>query len=183
MTFRPGASIVAGMALLAMLLFAIPPTFATPSDTLQYRVRAAFLFNFSRFTDWPREHLEARSHFDFCVIGDPDLAAATELSVRGKVMHGRPARVSLPASSAAAGSCDLLYLAEPLEEWTAAVAGRPVLLVGEGRDFARRIGAVGFVLADNRLRFAINPSAAQGAGLQISSRLLELADIVSPDAD
>lgn len=155
------------------------PLWAGATTELETRLRAAFLFNFARFTDWPAD--QARQRFDLCVRGTDDLALVIGNELNGKQVREREVRVRRVLQPTGLNGCQLLYLQNnqhPLSaQWLEALAGEPVLLVGEGRSFSRAGGMVGFFLSEGRLRFSINPVRVRGAGLAMSSRLLNLADI------
>ena len=174
-------------ALLGLLLTAaLTVSVATASNSdndpasLQSRVRAAFLFNFARFTQWPDTDSGMQS-FDFCVVDSAELEKALVETLKGKQIDGKPVAVRGIETLNDAATCRLLYLpdlAQPAQDnWLQAVAGQSVLTVSEGRDFCLSGGMIGLYLADRRLRFSINPQVVHDAGMQMSSRLLSLADI------
>ncbi len=175
-----------GRALLLALLLPATSSAALATDPssvvapLEARVRAAFLFNFARYTQWPSQPPERA--FTFCVVGDAAMQQVLEETVAGKDISGRQPRVrALQDAGQSLDGCQLLYL-PPLQngaraQWLDQLGDRPVLTVSEGRDFTRQGGMVGFHLVERRLRFAINPARVHRTGMQMSSRLLGLADI------
>lgn len=177
-----------GRALLLALLIpagAAPALATNPTSVaapLEARVRAAFLFNFARYTQWPTEPQQRA--FTFCVVEDAAMRQVLEETVSGKDISGRPPAVQvLQDPQQDLGACQLIYLPQLQDgvraQWLDRLEGRPVLTVSEGRDFTRQGGMVGFHLVERRLRFAINPGRVNRAGMQMSSRLLGLADIES----
>lgn len=145
---------------------------------LEDRVRAAFLYNFARFTQWNTPHTDLQ--LGFCVAGDRQLLDSVRATVRGKQINGHTLLAFDAELIDVESQCDVLYVgADAAADLLDNVAPR-TLLVGEGRSFARRQGMVGFVLAQDRLRFVVNPRHVEKAGLKLSAELLSLAEIVNP---
>lgn len=167
-------------ALMICCLFSPVPAIADDSASLETRLRAAFLFNFARFTSWPQEADAAGEgeHLTFCIINARALAEALRSATKGKDVAGRPIHVREPDDLSATAPCDVIYLPDTPPQWVAVTQSRPALLVGEGTRFAQTFGMVGFFVQDGRLRFAINDAHVRAAGLQMSSRLLGLATLV-----
>jgi hypothetical protein len=154
---------------------------AADNVELEYRVKAAFLFNFARYTQWP----SSNPPFNFCVTGSDEMLLAVREAIADKTLRGQAPRVEHLNAKQDASRCDVLYLGDKTDaEFARQLNGPgapPVLLVGEGRAFPQDFGMVGFHLANGRLRFAINPALIRKAGLQMSSQLLGLADIVGSE--
>lgn len=143
-------------------------------------VKAAFVFNFARFTEWPS--LAPGGRLEACVFGDDSLAAALAATTRGQQIAGRAIEVSQPPGTAAWAACHLLFVADgrarEFVQALPAIRTQPVLTISDGNDFARLGGIIELFLEDGRMRFAINTTAADRAGLRLSSRLLGLATII-----
>lgn len=141
---------------------------------LEYRVKAAYLFNFTKFVEWPEEALRDGTPLTICTVGGNPFGPALGETIRGEQVNGRPlaARPAPPVEG-----CHLLFVprAVPPAGHLAAASTRPILTVGESEDFLDRGGMVRFVLEDGRIRFEINHDAAARMHLRISSRLLRLA--------
>jgi hypothetical protein len=145
----------------------------------EYQIKAAFLFNFAKFTGWPASD----SVLTVCVLGDDPFGAALDEAVAGKTIHGRTISVRRLANPKEAGSdCQVLFIAASESSRLRAVLreldGKPVLTVGDMPRAARLGTAIGFFTHNNRVRFEINPEAAARAGLKFSSQLLRLAVLV-----
>ena len=170
------------------ILAAIPTAPAQDeSPPLEFQVKAAFLYNFAKFARWPPEAFtDPDAPFVFCVLDDEPLAQALDQAVLGKTVEGRGFRVRRLTGADEAGSCQILHLGAVelprLAGLLKTVRGEPVLTVGETPGFASQGGIINFIIRDNRLRFEINPDAAERAGLRISSKLLQLASIVRDEA-
>lgn len=175
-------------ALVAALLLATAPA-ARGSDgaQLSYEVKAGFLYNFIKFTEWPAP-AAAPVKVTIAVLGDARLAEIAAADLAGKTARGLPVHVvgiaGLDELRRELGGVQLLFLgpdAKAHEEAALALAGgRPVLTVGESPDFCRLGGIVRLFRQGERLRFEISPGAARRAGLRLSSQLLGLA-VIHPD--
>jgi hypothetical protein len=157
---------------------------ADQPDT-EAELKAGFLYNFMKFVEWPADALPTGRPLHACVIGSPNVADALARGVTGRLANGRSVTVSTLAPEDALRSCHLLYV-EGLDEGearriVAKAAGLPAFTVSDFERFAARGGVANFFVAKDRLRFAINPDAARRARLQISSRMLAIATIVTED--
>lgn len=151
---------------------------------LESDVKAAFLYNFAKFVEWPAGAFPAPDGpFTFCLTGE-GLNGALEKLVQGEKFVQRPLTVRrLPPGELNVRGCHVLFAghaARSSAEIAAAVGTLPVLTVGEAEDFIDRGGMIRFTGAGNRIQFEINPAAAERSQLRISSRLLRLATIRSP---
>jgi hypothetical protein len=181
-----------------MLLLAVPaaardshtPRHGVPSGTpsrpaevtsqvSEIDVKAAFLFNFTRFVEWPNAAATPSAPFRLCVVADRTTTAVIEKTMEGESVNGRPSLTTVPATPDDARVCEILFVGRSetgrLATLLAAVRDRPVLTVSDAARFTTRGGMIGFVLDDDRVRFDINLAAAKRSGLQISSRLLRVA--------
>jgi hypothetical protein len=162
----------AGMLMIA----AGAPCGAAGSASLEYAVKASYLYKFAPFVEWPpRAFATPDSPLRICVTGADPFGPALADAVRGQQIEGHPMIVEHP-DAGSLGQCHILFVGKGAApaELLRAVAGRPVLTV---TDRSRGVagGMVEFVLLDGRVRFAINAAAAEASGVQISSKLLELA--------
>ncbi len=156
---------------------------AQANSPSEYQVKAAFLFHFAQFVDWPPGAFkEADSPLTYCTVGEDPFHGALDASLNGKTIGSRSARVQHFKRVAEIQGCQVLFIgALERKSIPAALAGlreSPILTVGETENFAREGGIIGFFLEDNKVRFDINLVAAQRAKLQISARLLTLAKTV-----
>lgn len=163
--------------LLAFLL-ALPAAAQEPSP--EYVLKAAFLYNFVKFVEWPAEAFAgAKSPLTICVFGTDPFGASLDGVVRGETLGERGLLVQRPEALADLRDCQVLYVSrserQRLPEVLAQVEGAPVLTVGDTGGFLRAGGVINFVLEDNKVRFQINQEAAERNRLTISSKLLRLA--------
>jgi hypothetical protein len=179
---------IAAVAVVLAIALGSPPAHAEDgtgqaSDaSLERRVKAAFLYNFAVFVEWPADAIEDRPVLDSCILGDNELADALERAVVGKRVHGKQFAVRRLTTVDDVAECHLLYLAPShrmqLGAVLEAVETAPVLIVGDAEDFVQWGGMVNFRREKKKLRFEINVDNANDAGLRISSKLLNLARIV-----
>lgn len=166
------------LALLALCL-APAPTPAGDDSTNEYHVKAAFLYNFSRFSTWP-EPIE--DNFRLCIIGDNPFGDLID-SLIGRMVHNNILVVEYYDSPDLSNDCHLAYISKSfesrLDEVIYHLRDLPILTVSDIDGFAQHGGMISFKLIDNRVRFDINKEAAGYAGITISSKLLSLATIVA----
>ncbi len=172
--------VVALSLLLAMVSDAPSPASDESRGSSEYAVKAAFLFHFAQFVEWPAEAFpDATSPLTYCTIGEDPFHGALDETVKGKSLANRPLRVQHLSVRDPIAGCQILFigLAETLrlrEELTSA-NGHPVLSVGETQHFTQDGGMIGFFVEDNKVHFDINLEAAERSKLKISARLLLLA--------
>jgi hypothetical protein len=159
--------------MLAVLAVGVLP--ATAQDvSLEYRVKATYLFNFVKYIDWPATARDG-GPLILCVAGRNPFGTALEDTIRDEVVNGRSlvVRVILEPEP----GCHVLFVPEgaAANAYLRAARGTPTLTVGESSDFLARGGIINFVSDGRHVRFAISTPAADLAQLHISSRLLQLA--------
>jgi hypothetical protein len=155
---------------------------APAQDVTEGALKGAFLYNFASFTEWPAEVLPPGSPIQACIVGDRAVAAALERTARGRHLAGRPLVVKTPSESTLQG-CHLVYVAATSARSSASgaiisVAGSPVLTISDVDEFARSGGIAQFFVDRGKMRFRINLESAKRAQLQLSARLLSLAELV-----
>jgi hypothetical protein len=147
----------------------------------EYRVKAAFLYNFVKFVEWPTR--QAPGAIVICVAGRNPFGNVLSDTVRGETIDGRSldARVLLEPED----RCHVIFIPEGANAgaYLRAARGQPILTVGETPGFIEQGGMVRFYLDSGTVRFEIHRDAAERAGLRISSRLLQLARIVGGPSD
>ena len=168
---------------LVVCVFALGGTATTARAQSEDQIKAAFLFNFARYVEWPDEAFASGSApVRICMAGAGDFASIVSQAVGGKSVGERAVDVVSDTGLGDAGGCHILYVGEGLDAGADAVAssvsGGHVFTVADREGFAASGGIANFIRADNKIRFEINPSAAKQAGLKISSRLLRLATVV-----
>jgi hypothetical protein len=143
-------------------------------------VKAAFLYNFAKFTEWPA--IAPGAIIAVCVVGDEAIADALVTTVRGQKINGHALDVWRPQDIATWRTCHLLFVAEPETRRFAGALSElktlPVLTVSDVRNFSQAGGIIELYVDGGRMRFAINLDAAERSRLNLSSRLLGLAKVV-----
>jgi hypothetical protein len=149
----------------------------------EYRVKAAFLFNFAKFVEWPpRAFKTSTDPITICVMGQNPFGNALTDAVRGKTVDGRTFLVrQVPPEQPAAG-CQILFVGSSERKGLHAILGDirtgGVLTVGEADTFSSEGGIINFKIESGRVCLQVNVDAAEQANLHISSKLLSLAQIV-----
>jgi hypothetical protein len=147
----------------------------------EYQVKAAFLFNFAKFVDWPTNAFAREdSAFVIGVLGTSPFGQDLEQTVRNKSVGGHRLNVLTASSIEEARKCHILFISASevrrLREVFDGLRGASVLTVGETARFIDNGGMIGFLMEGQKVRFEINAEAARSAGLKISSKLLSLAE-------
>lgn len=160
-----------------MLLLALPCSLAMADESLEHSVKAAFLYKFGSYVEWPSTAFATPSSpLNVCVIGSADSFISTlEKVVSTENINGRNVAVRPVKSAPKDNSCQVLYIDASensrVAEITESVRGTSVLTVSnEGAS-----GIIDFVIVNNRVRFNIDDEAAAQNGLVISSKLLSVA--------
>ena len=166
---------------LAAALSAGLPTRARAENAAsrEYALKAAFLYNFLRFVEWPPD---PRTPPLVCVVGAGEASAAVQRALAGKQVEGQAVGVQVLTSSASTESCTLVFVPDASQDaWPplrTSLACRPVLTVGESAAFLAAGGSVSVFAETNRLRFDVNRAGTSCTGLRFSSKLLSLARTV-----
>lgn len=168
-------------ALICLVLLGTLPAHgvATPGaaaePTVEHRVKAAMLFNFTRFIAWPGA---GGPELSLCVVGEDPLTAALD-GIHGKETGDRTVTVRPAVSPAHLARCHMAFIsrseAASLPPLLDALKARPVVTVSDIPGFVERGGMVELVVVEGKVRFEVNIGAAEQAGLRFSSKLLRLA--------
>jgi hypothetical protein len=171
---------VAYRSALAAVLMLCGSLSAQPPEAGENALKAAFLYNFTKFVDWPPSAFaQSDSAFHVCVSADERFGREIETMLQGEQVHGRPVRLLISKIPDPSRACHLLYLgigdSERAGQVLSALKERPVLTVGEGSRFMEQGGMIAFVIDANHVKFDINKGVLDRAGLGISSKLLRVA--------
>jgi hypothetical protein len=152
---------------------------ASAQEVTEPALKAALVFNFAKFAEWPVESLPPNADLIACVVGDETLAAALARTAQGRQLAGHRPAITPLAPEASLRSCHLLYLAGVTPAQTtrilASVADMPMLTISDMEHFAEAGGIVQLFVDEGRMRFGLNLESAKHARLQLSSRLMALA--------
>jgi hypothetical protein len=144
----------------------------------EYRLKAAIVFRFPQFVEWPPQALQGRTTLDFCVLEPSPFGRVLDELVDGEALAGRSLKVRLIRPAGALETCHVLFLPSGGADRRAVlkrVATIPVLTVSDDASFLDEGGIVQLRVVSNRVRFEISAAAAHKARLRLSSQLMRLA--------
>lgn len=159
---------------------------AAPAQVVdEYRVKAAFLFNFAKFVEWPPDSFaSADEAIGICVLGPNPFGSVLEETVHGKVVANRPFAVYQISNTQQAGKCHIVFVSASAGKrshmFLDELKNMRVLTVSETDGSSSNGGVIALKLKDGRVHIEIDLAAAERAKLRISSKLLSLAEIKKP---
>jgi len=170
------------MFLIAVLVCSLAPGTQAQTAT-EYQVKAAFLFNFAKFVEWPPSSFSnASAPLRICVFGRDPFGQELRDMVDEKTVNGRKLEVDYMVDLRLAKTCHILFIASSqkarLKQILERLRGTAALTVSDSEGFAEQGGMINFVLDNDRVQFKVNRNAAHQAGLKISSKLLSVAILV-----
>jgi hypothetical protein len=170
-------------AILSCSLLLLPGLHAQQPKANEFQIKAAYLYNFGRFVQWPDESGGDRNEsFEICVLGTDPFGQALDATLAGGTIGGKSVAAKRITKPQDVDSCRILFISSSeeshLKEDLAALDKTRVLTVSDIPKFSERGGMIGFILDGNRVRFDVNLDSAQGAGLTLSSELLKVATSV-----
>ena len=168
------------MAIALCVVGVVYPVYAADKSQL---VKAAFLYNFTKFTSWPKPlDLPSQSHINICILGKNTLGDATGVFSKASTSSLKISAKHITSPPSKAGTCHVLYITQSmsgnLESVLRQSANSYALTVSDIPKFADIGGMIGFVKSGNKIRLHINKGTADTAGLKLSAQLLEIADKV-----
>jgi YfiR/HmsC-like len=176
------------LSIAALLLAASGPlsnraTYADQSPT-EYQVKAAYLFNFLKFVEWPDDaSAEARGKWTIGIVGDSPVGDELIRLVEGKTVLGRELQVKKFQAADDLRHCNILFISPSekrrLPSILASLRGSSVLTVADMDNFVRSGGMIQLVVENDSVRLAIDVGATSRARLKVSSKLLSLARVVT----
>jgi hypothetical protein len=169
-----------GTAVLALFLgLALAAGASPPRRDVEYAVKAAFLYQFARFVEWPPTSPAASGPVRICVIGDDPFGDALDVATQDKRVTGRPLTVRRFRGLDDLKPCAIVFVpgSDPHAGTSVSerLRGSATLIVGEAPEFGLHGGMITFRVEGDVVRFAINQNAAETEGIRISARLLGLA--------
>jgi hypothetical protein len=179
---RTGLSFV--LALVAVLALAGGSTPALSADSgaaREYKVKAAFIYNFAQFVEWPADAFaSSKAPIVIGIVGDDPFDGSLENAVRDKTIGGRSLLVEHYKTAANLAPCHILFVPRSEAENVPAIlqkTGNFTLTVGETDDFCAKGGAFRFLLEDNKVRFEVNVDTIRRLRIKVSAKLLKLAKV------
>jgi len=167
---------------LALALLAVPCLQAQASRPTDYDVKAAYLYNFGRFVEWPATVTSNRDSFTVCVLGQDPFGPALDATLAGETIGGKNVTAKRISTPQEAVRCHILFVSSAedsrLNKIIEALDKEAVLTVSDMPKFSQRGGMIQFVLEGKKVRFEVDLGAVQHAGLTLSSELLKVATTV-----
>ena len=181
---QTGLKFVLPVMLVTLLSSASAFSMAEEHQTTEYRVKVAFLYNFSRFITWPEQASRDDGKFNLCILGGDPFGELLD-ALGGKSVHNNSLEIKRLDNLDQSHVCQIIFVSQTgashIENIMSTLKDLPVTgprarTVRDG--FTAHGGIIQFKLVDNKVRFNININAANRAGLTISSKLLSLATVV-----
>ena len=153
------------------------------ANSTEYQVKAAYLFNFAKFVEWPAGTFRTpHSPLVICVLGSNPFGSELEGSIAGKTVGGRRLEISHLPRGLDASTCQIVFITSSekggIREILQRLTGTNALTVGDTSGFTDDGGMINFVWDGGRVRFEANVDAAEHAHLRLSARLLTVAKLV-----
>ena len=152
------------------------------SQTAEYQVKGAFLYNFAQFADWPPQAFTGTdSPFVIGVLGTDPFGKFLDELLRGETIKGRPVILKRFSRVDEIQAVHILFIHHKFDisasEISSLSTDKNILTIGDAPGFAENGGIICFYTENNKVRFEVNVGAAKAAGLVLSSKLLRLAKI------
>jgi hypothetical protein len=167
-----------------LLTILTTPLGAIPATQTEYALKSVFVYNFCRFIDWPDSAFASPSEpLVIGIVGDDPFGPLLNEAIAGETYHGRPIQIEHYRSPREIKRCHLLFVSRSesprLDSVLSAVAGKSIVTIGETDDFIDQGGMIALTPERNRIRLRINAAALRAARLDVSSKLLRVADVTS----
>jgi len=165
------------------LVWNASPEALSNTESVEYPVKLAFLYNFTKFVEWPPDsYRDAGAPLPICIVGRDPFSPDLEGELRTRTVAGHPIEVRTLRPTDTLSVCHMVFI--PVTEKDQAdkilkgLKGSSILTVGESEGFAALGGIINLTVEGNTVHFEVNQLAAERAGLKISSKLLSMAKIV-----
>ena len=179
---RPGAIAAVCLATVAMI-GVNQPAQAQDRVARSHEIKAAFLYNFAKFTEWPQAQSATTN---ICLFGEDPIWDPLQ-SIAGRIAQGRPIKVRRGTALPEVRGCHIIFVSSATEmrrlpTVLESLAREGALTVGDTKEFAGKGGMIGLKVSRNRILMEINLTAVEYAGLKVSSELLTLASVIRPES-
>ena len=169
--------------LVALIAMFVLPGGAAAQEANEYEVKAAFLYNFAKFVEWPNNvSPDPNAPMVIGILGKDPFGGELDRAIEGRSVNGHRLAIKRFSTLEAYQYCHILFVSSSernnLARILAHIGNSSVLTVSETERFAQIGGIINFTTIENRIRFEINRAAAERVGLKISSRLLSLGRVV-----
>jgi hypothetical protein len=182
--FQSVARVTRCVLLTAMLLALAARVLAAESAAeVETQVKAAFIPRLASFVTWPAASLGAsNAPLVIGIFGPDPFGPRFDESLKAERVHGHPVAIKRFSDALPTGEVHLLFISvsatSRLAEVQRSLGNRPVLTLSDSSGFAEAGGMIGFTKVGGKVRFEINLAAAEAAGLQVSSRLLQVSKVM-----
>jgi hypothetical protein len=177
--FRRALRTWLALAVLTLVMTTIPAQTATTTPS---ELKAAFIFNFLRFTEWPPDAISSGAPIVTCVMDEGQVADAFRRLVRGRIVGTHKLETRVVRAGESLPGCHVLYVSgldtKRSDALVASLQDSSVLTISDDEQFAERGGIANFFVRNDNMGFAVNIVALRRAKLQISAKVLTLARIV-----
>ena len=175
-------------AVVVCFILALPALYGQSLKPTDYDVKAAYLYNFGRFVEWPAKVPVDRSGpFAVCVLGQDPFGPSLDATLAGETIDGKAIVAKRISGTEESGDCQILFLHladdSRFGKIIAELDKKPILTVSDMPQFIKRGGMIQFVPEEQKVRFEVNLTATQHAGLKLSSELLKVATAVKRNRD
>ncbi len=149
----------------------------------EYKIKTAFLVQFTNFVKWPPTAFsDGNASFTIGILGDDPFGDALEKMTQSRSVEGRPIAIRRSRKAADLRGAQMIFISKSeraqIPDLLDFFAGTNALTIGETEGFTIQGGMIEFTRNGDKIRFRINPPAAQQAGLQFDGRLTKLAAAV-----
>lgn len=163
-----------------------PLRVASDESPTEYEVKAALLFKFVSFVEWPSESFpEVDTPIRIGILGEDPFGEILDRTIKGKTIRNRTVEAKRATSLEELTSCHIVFIAQSDTSNTAAITAtlhkHHILTVGDSPGFAIKGGVINLIEQDGKIGFEINAKSAQQAHIHISSQLMSLANVVEPE--
>lgn len=178
------AMVALKLHLINLLIVLFAQSVSAQSSLSEYKVKAVFLFNFSKFVKWPPETFANESNpLVIGILGKDPFGNILEETMKGEKVNNRPLVIKRFRNADDISLCHILFITDLSKAADVQASKFNILTVGESENFAQRGGMIGFLKENHKTKIQINLNAVKGANLSIDSRLLRLAEIVDTRID
>jgi len=150
-------------------------------DGAEVTIKTALLYKFIKFVEWPAGAPTGAtpSTIDICIVGDKDIFETASVLFKKASSASITYAPILESPKNVAGHCRVVFIGQgeagAIRDILAQLKNKPVLTVSDAEDFITRGGIIGFVMANDTVKFEVNTKAAAAAGIRIEATMLETA--------
>ena len=171
-------------------LIAIATVFTTMTASAQYseyEVKAAYIFNFAKFIEWPADYIPGDTIY-LCVYKNDPFGIILEKTMIGRKANGKDWKIKRISSLAETDKCHMLFISDIKQHEALQVikeiSGKPIVTIGDEMNYLCKIGGtINFLPQFSERQFEINKDVANEIGIKISPKLLLLAKVISTKED